>query len=239
MSFQALVLLPSYNSGSLLAETVREALARWKVVWVILDGSSDGSGTALEKMDDVRVITLPQNGGKGAAVEQGMRTAASEGFTHALVMDADGQHDGASIVPFLAVAAAHPSALIAGVPVFGADAPLERVRGRLVGNSMAAVECRGRGAQDALFGFRVYPIAPALKVFEATGTGRAFDFDTVLAVKLAWAGLPVINLPTPVRYPKVQQGGVTHFRYLRDNLLLARVHFQLGLHFIRRMMCRL
>jgi glycosyltransferase involved in cell wall biosynthesis len=219
-----LILLPSYNSGPKLVETMREARRYWKDVWVVIDGSTDGSADAARAEEGFRLIALGKNSGKGAAVEAAFRQALREGFTHALVMDADGQHAAASIPEVLQLSQDNPGCLIAGVPVFGPDAPPERVRGRMVGNSLALLETLGRGAKDSLFGFRVYPIAAALAVFDATKAGRRFDFDTVLAVRLAWAGVTTINVPVPVCYPPKASGGVTHFRYLRDNLLLARTH---------------
>ncbi len=219
-----LILLPSYNSGPKLVETMREARRFWDTVWVVIDGSTDGSAEASRAEEGFRIIELAENSGKGAAVEHAFREAVREGFTHALVMDADGQHAATSIPGVLQLSEENPDCLIAGMPVFGPDAPPERVRGRMVGNSLALLETLGRGAKDSLFGFRVYPIAAALAVFDSTKAGRRFDFDTVLAVRLAWAGVPTINVPVPVCYPPKASGGVTHFRYLRDNLLLARTH---------------
>lgn len=234
-----LVLLPSFNSGENLLRTVHATRSVWPVVWVVVDGSTDGSGAAVEKsaLPGVRVITRIRNGGKGAAVLDGLREAHAEGFDHALVMDADGQHPADYIVPFMNLSAAHPGCLVAGVPIFGADAPAERVSGRRVGNTLALVETLGRGARDSLFGFRVYPVEPLLRILEGTRGGRRFDFDTVAAVRLAWSGVPTLNRPVPVIYPPRSEGGISHFKYLRDNLLLARVHtslfFQLPRHIPR------
>lgn len=221
-----LVVLPSYNSGSQLIRTVEAAVAKWTPVWVVIDGSTDGSAEQLEarRIGGVRVLRMPGNTGKGGSVLEAFREAKASGFDHALVMDADGQHPAEEIAPFMDLSRQHPGSFIAGVPIFGADAPRERVAGRRVGNTLAAIETLGRGARDSLFGFRVYPIEASLKILERTGTGRRFDFDTVLAVRLAWAGVPTINRAVPVRYPPREDGGVSHFRYLRDNLLLARVH---------------
>ena len=97
----------------------------------------------------------------------------------------------------------------------------------MIGNFFASIETLGKGARDSLFGFRIYPVAPALKILEQTRSGRRFDFDTVLAVSLTWAGVPAINRPVPVRYPPREEGGVTHFRYVHDNLLLSYVHVRL------------
>jgi glycosyltransferase involved in cell wall biosynthesis len=232
-----MLLLPSFNSGPRLVATMREARARWPHVWVVCDGVTDGSDAAARALEGegLRVLSLPENGGKGAAVLAGMKAALAEGFTHSLVMDADGQHDAGEIEAFFSASRQAPDRLIAGVPVFGPDAPIERVRGRLVGNTLARCETLDSGPRDALFGFRVYPIQPSVKILESVRGARRFDFDTVLGVRLAWAGVPAINLPVRVCYPRKSEGGVTHFRYWRDNLLLARAHFRLFLGLAARL----
>jgi glycosyltransferase involved in cell wall biosynthesis len=224
-----LVILPSYNSGPRLLRTVREALAEWPEVWVVLDGSTDASGDDVRTaaLDGVQMICLPENEGKGGAVLEAMRAARDEGFTHVLVMDADGQHPASMIRPFFTISQKHPDAFLCGVPIFGPDAPSERVRGRAVGNFFATLETLGAGAEDSLFGFRLYPLAPALEVLSGTRWARRFDFDTVLAVRLTWFGLRCINIAVPVCYPSRSEGGVTHFRYVRDNLLLIASHTRL------------
>ena len=176
-----LVLIPSYNSGAKLAETVRAARACWPDVWVVVDGSTDGSGDALraEAAGDpgVRVLALPENRGKGAAVLHGLRGAAAAGFTHALTMDADGQHPAGRIRAFMAASRADPGAMVLGLPVFGPEAPAVRVRGRRVSNWWAGLETGWAGIGDSLCGFRVYPIAPLLQAMEGTRWMRRFDFD--------------------------------------------------------------
>ena len=229
MKKKSVVILPSYNSGPQLVRTMVAARAFWKPIWAVVDGSTDGSEEAARGLgsDGYRVLRMAKNSGKGGAVLHALREAHSEGFSHALVMDADGQHPAESILTFMELSEAHPDAMVLGYPVFGPDAPAERVKGRMIGNFFASIETLGKGARDSLFGFRIYPVAPALKILEQTRSGRRFDFDTVLAVSLTWAGVPAINRPVPVRYPPREEGGVTHFRYVHDNLLLSYVHVRL------------
>jgi glycosyltransferase involved in cell wall biosynthesis len=224
-----LVLLPTYNSGARLAQTLREAHVESDAVWVVVDASTDGSDAEAESLglEGVKFLRLPQNSGKGAAVLVALRAAQAEGFTHMLVMDADGQHPAAMIRPFFEISKNNPAAFVCGVPIFGPDAPRERVLGRFAGNFFATLETLGAGAEDSLFGFRLYPVAPALEVMVNTKWARRFDFDTVLSVRLTWAGLQCINVAVPVFYPPRSEGGVTHFRYLRDNLLLVAAHSRL------------
>lgn len=229
-----LVILPSFNSGEQLSRTMVAARRFCDPVWAVIDGSTDGSERMARGLGHrgFRVLSLCGNSGKGAAVLAAFREAVQTGFTHAIVMDADGQHDAGAIPRFLEISRANPGHLIAGVPVFGPDAPAERVKGRRAGNFFARLETWGLGAADSLFGFRLYPLKPALEILESTRSARRFDFDTVLAVRLLWAGVPVINVPVAVRYPTRAEGGVTHFHYLRDNLLLTRAHVRLCLEML-------
>lgn len=229
-----LVILPSYNSGDQLPLAMQAARKFCSPVWAVIDGSTDGSGEVAGRLggEGFRVMTLAKNSGKGGAVAAAFREAVAAGFSHAIVMDADGQHPAGAIPEFLELSHKNPGHLIAGVPIFGADAPRERVKGRRIGNFFAGLETWWLGAEDSLFGFRLYPLVPSLSILESTGSGRRFDFDTVLAVRLLWAGVPVINVPVPVRYPPRAEGGVTHFRYVRDNLLLVRVHVRLCLEML-------
>ena len=230
-----LVLIPSYNSGARLSETVVQALEQWPAVWVVIDGSTDGSAEALAGFGEtLRVIRRTSNGGKGAAVLDGLRAAAREGFSHVLVMDADGQHPAASIGQFMALSVEYPKAMILGRPVFDDTAPRVRVVGRRVSNGLARLETLS-GIGDSLFGFRVYPLAVLHEIMEANRGMRRFDFDTEAVVRLSWRGVAAINCSAPVRYFAVGEGGVSHFRYGRDNVLLAGMHLRLGAGFLLRL----
>lgn len=234
-----LVLIPSYNSGPLVAATVREARAHWAPVWVVVDGSTDGSDAELERIaqDDpqVRVLKLPSNRGKGAAVLHGLVAARAEGFTHALVMDADGQHPAASIGPFMQLSASRPEAMVLGRPLFDASAPALRVRGRRVSNWWTNLETLWSGIDDSLFGFRVYPIEPLIEIMRGQRWMRRFDFDVEAVVRLCWRGVPPVSVDAPVRYLSAEEGGVSHFRYLRDNALLTWMHSRLFAGFVLRL----
>jgi glycosyltransferase involved in cell wall biosynthesis len=221
-----LVLIPSYNTGERLLETVREAREHWNPVWVVVDGSNDGSGELLERAarDDpgLRVMTLAQNQGKGAAILHGLREAQAQGFTHVLAMDADGQHPAWKIPEFMAASLSQPRALILGRPLFDASAPALRVNGRKVSNGWTNLETLWAGIGDSL-------------LMQSSRWMRRFDFDVEVAVRLVWAGAPPINIDAPVRYFSPEEGGVSHFRYLRDNALLSWMHLRLMLGFLLRL----
>ncbi len=239
MSATHLVLIPSYNPGPAVLTTVQAARAQWPVVWVVDDGSNDGSTASLQALaasdPGLHLIVLPRNSGKGAAVLAGLEAAAAAGFTHVLTMDADGQHPAALIPDFMAASQAAPAAMILGKPVFGPEAPALRVNGRKVSNGWANFETLWMGIGDSLYGFRVYPIAPLIRIMRRGRWMRRFDFDPEAVVRLCWAGVQPINKDAPVRYLSAEEGGVSHFRYLRDNLLLTWMHTRLFLGFLGRL----
>jgi glycosyltransferase involved in cell wall biosynthesis len=233
------VIIPSYNTGPKVFETVREARAQWAPVWVVVDGSTDGSTDGLRQMaaqdEQLHLIVLPENCGKGAAVLVGLQAAQVAGFTHALTMDSDGQHPAALIGQFMRTSQQHPDTMVLGEPVFDASAPLLRVRGRRISNGWTNLETLGAGIHDSLYGFRVYPVAELIAVMRRQPWMRRFDFDTEAVVRLAWRGVAPLNVKAPVKYLSAAEGGVSHFNYLRDNALLTWMHSRLMLEFLLRL----
>jgi glycosyltransferase involved in cell wall biosynthesis len=234
-----LVLIPSYNTGPKVYETVRDARRQWAPVWVVVDGSDDGTAEGLLRMaaedPQLKVIVLPVNKGKGSAVLTGLQAAREAGFTHALAMDSDGQHPADLIGAFMRASQQRPDAMILGRPVFDASAPLLRVRGRRISNGWTNLETLGAGIADSLFGFRVYPVADLIAVMRRQPWMRRFDFDTEAVVRLAWRGVAPVNIDAPVKYLSAEEGGVSHFNYVRDNALLTWMHTRLVLEFVLRL----
>ena len=234
-----LVLIPSYNPGPKVYETVALARQQWNPVWIVVDGSTDGTAAGLEalaaKDSGLQVFQCASNQGKGAAVLFGLDQAASQGYTHVLTIDSDGQHPMEAIPAFMAASLQNPDAMILGVPVFDASAPTVRVKGRRISNWWANLETLGGGIGDSLFGFRVYPIAPLRQLMHSQRWMRRFDFDPEAAVRMAWRGVRIINMPATVRYFRADEGGVSHFRYLRDNVLLTWMHTRLFFGFLVRL----
>jgi glycosyltransferase involved in cell wall biosynthesis len=234
-----LVLIPSYNPGHKVFETVRAAREQWQPVWVVVDGSTDGSAAALASMAErdpgLKVLARQRNRGKGAAVLDGLEEALRHGFTHALVMDSDGQHPAGRIPAFMEASAARPEAMVLGEPLFDASAPAIRVKGRRISNWWANFETLWAGIHDSLCGFRVYPIAPLVREMRASMGMRRFDFDVEAAVRLSWRGVPAVNLSAPIRYFSAAEGGVSHFNYWRDNVLLTSMHVRLFFGFLVRL----
>ena len=231
-----LVLIPSYNSGPRLLSTVREVLRTGYPVWVVVDGSTDQSFAAVLELTptepNLKVLFRETNGGKGAAVLTGAVAAQKAGFTHALVMDSDGQHPVDHIELFMQASRGRTDVLILGLPVFGPEVPKERLHGRKLSVGLVKFETCGGGVDDPLFGFRVYPLAPLIEAMRRMVFGRGFDFDPEVAVKMFWAGVPTVNLPAPCRYLSKADGGVSHFRYLRDNVKMIWLHTRLIAQFL-------
>ncbi len=234
-----LVLIPSYNTGERLFSTVSAARAQWSPVWVVVDGSTDGTGERLQQMAEadpgLRVWLLPANQGKGAAVLHGLRAAQEAGYTHALTMDSDGQHPADLIPAFMQASLARPETMVLGRPIFDSSAPLLRVRGRKLSNGWTHLETLFAGIGDSLYGFRVYPVAGLIAVMSRQPWMRRFDFDTEAVVRLAWRGVKPVNIDAPVKYLTAEEGGVSHFRYVRDNVLLSWMHTRLMFEFVLRL----
>ena len=172
----------------------------------------------------LRRLRLETNQGKGAAVLAGMRAAQAAGFTHAVQIDADLQHDPSRIGEFISAAQRNPSAVINGVPQYDASVPAVRLHGRRITTVLVWVHTLSRRIADAMCGFRLYPIESVVALDQRVRIGRRMEFDADIIVRLFWAGVPVVNLKTPVTYPA---DGVSHFRMLRDNLRMGWLHLRL------------
>lgn len=234
-----LVLIPSYDTGERLFSTVSAARAQWNPVWVVIDGSTDGTAERMVRMaaedPGLRVFVLPHNQGKGAAMLHGLEAAEAAGYTHALAMDSDGQHPEDLIASFMHASQARPDTIVLGRPVFDATAPMARVQGRKLSNGWTHIETLWAGVGDSLYGFRIYPVSPLIAVMKRQSWMRRFDFDTEAVVRLVWGGAKPVNIDAPVRYLKADDGGVSHFKYVRDNLLLSWMHARLMGEFLMRL----
>jgi hypothetical protein len=142
-------------------------------------------------------------------------------MTHALQIDADGQHDAGDVPHFLARGIARPEALIVGQPLFDASVPKARLYGRALTNFWVCVETLSLGVKDTQCGFRLYPLAAACDLMEHAALPQRMAFDIAIVVRLAWQGVPVENLATRVAYPV---GGVSHFDLWADNVRISVLH---------------
>jgi glycosyltransferase involved in cell wall biosynthesis len=223
--FRPCALIPTYDNPRTVRDVVAAVRAHLADVFVVDDGSHEAGRAACAALAAeglAKVHRFETNRGKGAAVKAGFALAAAGGFTHAFQIDADGQHDLACVPQFLRAAAERPDALVLAYPQYDASAPLVRLLARRVTRFWVDLETAGRArVRDALIGFRVYPLAAALA---SRARAERMDFDVEIAVRMVRAGVPVINLPVGVRYLSRAQGGISHFRPVRDNLRLSCMH---------------
>ena len=225
MNFRACAIVPSCNHAGVVGHVVAALVALGLAVFVIDDGSDPPAAAVLAALDDaargVHVTRLARNGGKGVAVREGFRRAGAAGFSHALQIDADGQHDLAVLPRMLALAARHPTALISGQAVFDDSVPRSRRIGRWVTHVWVHIETLSLQITDSMCGLRIYPLAAVREVIGSPVIGRRMDFDTAIMVRLFWHGVPVLMVPVRVTYPP---GNSSNFRMLRDNLLISWMH---------------
>lgn len=226
--FAPCIIIPLYNHGSTLHRTLTGLQPYGVPVIVVDDGSDQATQLTLQQVlkdfRQVRAVRLPQNQGKGAAVMRGFREAIASGYTHALQIDADGQHDLADIPDFLAWAQRYPDALLCGQPIYDASAPASRRYGRLITHVWVWIETLSFAIGDSMCGFRLYPLQPTVHLIDQTAIASRMAFDIEIVVHLYWLGLPILNLPTRVIYP---EGGISHFHLWRDNWRISCAHSRL------------
>nr|WP_310616876.1 glycosyltransferase [Pantoea cypripedii] len=224
--FTPCVLIPCYNHGAMLA-SVLQRLAPFNLPIIIVDDGSDAQTRqqidAL-KAPQLRIHRLAENQGKGAAVIAGMRVAAAAGYSHALQLDADGQHQVEDTPRMLDEARRHPQCLISGQPLYDDSIPKSRLYGRYITHFWVWIETLSLSLKDSMCGFRVYPLEPSLALCDRKPPGQRMDFDTEIMVRLYWQGTPSRFLATRVTYPP---SGVSHFDALRDNLRISWMHTRL------------
>lgn len=233
---RACAVIPVYNHGATVGAMVAAVRAHGLACVLVDDGSDDDCAEVLRRLaaNDPEVVLerLARNQGKGGALIAGFSEAARLGYTHALQLDADGQHDVGDIGRFLELAAAHPQAVICGCPRYDDSVPRSRLYGRYATHVWVWINTLSLDIRDSMCGFRVYPLAPVMALIADHRLGRRMDFDTEILVRLHWRGVEIVNQPTRVRYPA---DGVSHFRLLRDNLLISRMHALLFLGMLRRL----
>ena len=228
-SFRPCAVIPTYDNPATVRAVVEKVRKHLADVVVVDDGSGPDGRAAVDAIARdglARVERRDQNGGKGAAVKTGFAAAQRLGATHVLQVDADGQHDLGDVPRFLAEARSHPEALILGRPVFDQTQPRSRAFMRQLSVFWVSVETGSRAIADPQCGFRVYPLAAAVA---ANARGDHMEFDLELPVRMVWAGIPVRNLPTRVRYLTSDEGGVSHFHVVRDTARISWLHVRLAL----------
>lgn len=221
------IVIPTYDNPRTIRKVVESARAFGLPVIVVDDGSgADGRHACAElgTLGLADVIHHDVNRGKGVALKTAFSAATARGFTHALQVDGDGQHDFASVPNFVQASKHNPEALILAYPVYDESVPKARLWGRKLTNFWVNFEAGCGKVRDAMVGFRIYPLAALERI---TVKANRMDYDIEVAVRLVWAKTPTVNLPVPVRYLSQEEGGVSHFQSVWDNLRLSRLHSKL------------
>lgn len=230
------IVIPNHNHGSGFAALIRRLLPHELPIIVVNDGSDTATRDILVQIaadhDRVSLLDLPDNRGKGGAVMAGFEEAWRRGFSHALQIDADGQHDASDIPQFVAASAEHPTALINGTPVFDDSVPRHRLLCRYITHFWVWVETLSFSIRDSMCGFRVYPLASVMPILARNRIGQRMDFDTDILVRLYWAGVEIREQPTRVIYPP---GGTSNFRPWQDNWRITCMHTRLFFGMLVRM----
>ena len=227
--------IPVYNHETAVPAVVEALLAAGLPCVLIDDASSPACSAVLEqlaKAENTYLIRLAVNQGKGGAVMAGLREASRLGFSHALQVDADGQHDLRDVTTFIQTSQQHPEALICGYPQYDASVPKGRLYARYLTHVWVWINSLSLQIPDSMCGFRVYPLAPVLALINAVKLGKRMDFDPEILVRLAWRNQPMRWLPTQVHYP---QDGLSHFRLFHDNALISGMHTKLFFGMLVRM----
>ncbi|MGL6290100.1 MAG: glycosyltransferase family 2 protein [Silanimonas sp.] len=237
VAFRPVVVIPVYNHEEAIGAMVAGVRRHGIDCLLVDDGSKPSCSAVLDALAaadvGVHLERLPKNRGKGGAVIAGLRAAAARlDATHAVQIDADGQHEAADIPAFLALAEAQPQAIICGAPVYDASVPKGRLYGRYLTHVWVWINTLSFDIRDSMCGFRVYPLARVLPLIDAESMGQRMDFDPEVMVRAHWRGVPVINRETRVTYPS---DGVSHFDVVRDNVRISVMHTRLFFGMLRRL----
>lgn len=228
-TIQVCVVIPVYNHEHAIVRVLNE-IHKFNLPCILIDDGSDASCRAVlenfadENLNWVTLQCLPSNLGKGEAVAAGLFLAEQLGFSHAIQIDADGQHCISDIPKFIQAAELEPEALIAGIPIFDQSVPKARLYGRYLTHIWVWINTLSLSIKDSMCGFRIYPINSTVQLLRKTKIGSRMDFDTEILVRLYWQGQTIRQIPTAVQYPL---DGISHFQVWRDNVLISRMHAKL------------
>ncbi len=229
MTLRVAIVIPIYNHKAEIGATLERLMPHALPIFVVDDGSDEATQAVLAELaarwsPQVSLLRLPVNGGKGAAVMAGLSAARKAGFTHALQIDADGQHDAADVPRFLDAARAAPNAVVLGRPVYDETVPKARLYGRYLTHVWVWIETLSFAIPDAMCGFRLYPLAAACALIDAVALPTRMDFDIEILVRLSWRATRFVTIPTRVTYAP---GGLSHFDVVRDNVRISKSHTRL------------
>ncbi|MDH5925172.1 glycosyltransferase family 2 protein [Vibrio lentus] len=226
-SYKACFLIPCFNHGATMPAVV-SSLHHFELPIIIVDDGSELTTkqflTPLADSPNVTLVTLEQNQGKGGAVKAGIKKAQELGFSHAIQIDADGQHDLEALPALIEASQAKPQRLISGQPVYDDSVPKARLYGRYATHIWVWIETLSLSIKDSMCGFRAYPIDKTQTVLNKYDVGSRMDFDIEILVRLYWEGCDIDFVETRVIYP---ENGISHFDALWDNVKISWMHTRL------------
>ncbi len=226
--FLPCAIIPVFDHERTIARVVAAVRAAQLPCVLVDDGSKPACARELERLagevPETRLVRLSANRGKGRAMIAGFEAASSQGFTHALQIDADGQHSLADVPRLIDEARSHPAALVCARPIFDASMPSVRRYGRWLTHVLVWLETLSFEIPDSLCGFRVYPLEPVMRLLGREHIGARMDFDVEILVRLCWRRVPLRWVATPVTYPL---DGISHFRLVRDNVRMVALQLRL------------
>ncbi|ODS23630.1 glycosyl transferase [Candidatus Endobugula sertula] len=228
-SFNPCIIIPVYNHEHGLTLTLDQICEKQIPIILVNDGSNKTCRSVMETLTRqnpliTRLIHHPHNLGKGGALKTGLQAAYEMGFSHALQVDADGQHNTDDIQHFIHLAQKHPNAIICGCPLYDESVPKHRFYARYLTHIWIWINCLSFTIKDSMCGFRCYPLKSIVQLIHSEPTGNRMEFDSEIMVRWVWQAGQVINLQTKVSYPI---DGVSHFALWRDNLLISKMHTRL------------
>jgi len=235
--FKPVILIPVYNHEQAIGNTLHDILQYSYPVFLVDDGSDAACRDTLRALADgcserVELLRLEKNGGKGAAVKAGFRDLLAAGYSHALQVDADGQHDLSDLEAFMSVGKDNPSALITGLPLYDESVPKARYYSRYLTHIWVWINTLSLEIKDSMCGFRLYPLVDIVQLLNQENCGDRMDFDPEVIVRWSWRGGHIKNIETKVHYPS---NGLSHFNVFHDNLLISWMHTRLFFGMLKRL----
>lgn len=235
-TFNPCLLIPVYNHEGPLPIIVRRLAAYGLPCVLVDDGSQQSCAAVIRSLAGqypwVQSLRHEVNRGKGGAVKTGISWAQQQGYSHAVQIDADGQHDLNDLDKFLDAARRNPQAAIIGRPLFDASIPKIRFYARYLTHVWVYINTLSLQIHDAMCGYRIYPVQATANLIQNIDLEERMAFDVEVLVRLYWQGVNMLSIPTRVGYP---QDGVSHFRGLEDNLRISLTHARLFLGMLARL----
>lgn len=230
------IVIPVYNHPHYLADLVKHLDQFQCPIILVNDGSHAECTAILRQLDQqyaqIALIEHVENKGKGQAVITGLRYATHIGMTHALQLDADGQHHWDDVAKFMQASQQHPQAMVIGQPIFDVSVPKKRLYGRYLTHFWVWLNSLSFDIKDSMCGFRIYPLDKTIEILNKAKFQPRMGFDSEILVRLKWEDTLFINIPTPVIYP---ENGISHFDVWRDNVGLSKAHATLFIEMLKRL----